>query len=70
MPLPNIKLKTELLKRGVTQRAVGFVLGIPEEKLSKIVRGYLRPTLSESRAIIDFLGLPEAELFTEIREGL
>jgi len=63
MPIPNLKLKTALWKKDLTQRDLAFTVRIPEEKLSKIVRGFKEPEPETRKAISEYLGMPETELF-------
>ena len=41
---PNIKLKTVLLERGITQRDLAFSSNIDESRISRIIKGYEKPT--------------------------
>lgn len=66
--MPNIKLKTILISRGVTQRELSFSIGLDESRLSRIVRGYEKPTPEVQEAIAEFFDLPEEELFLKTRE--
>jgi len=58
----NVKLKTLLLERGLTQRALAFETGIDEGLISKVVRHNI--TTSEIRErIADFLNVEQSEIF-------
>ena len=60
---PNIKLKTILLERGITQRTLAFESNIDESRISKIIKGYEKPTSEMKDAISDFLEIGSEELF-------
>lgn len=63
--LPNIQLKMALFKKGLTQRDLAFGTEIDESRISKIIKGYERPTHEMKREISRFLDMPEEELFTD-----
>ena len=59
----NVKLKALLLEKGLTQRELAFQTKIDEGRLSRIIRGYERPTREMRWEIADFLGVSEREIF-------
>lgn len=61
--LPNIELKTALLKKGLTQRELAFETGIDEARVSRFVKGWEQPTEEIRKAISQFLGLSVSEVF-------
>jgi transcriptional regulator with XRE-family HTH domain len=64
-PIPNTKLKTKLLEKGITQRDLAFGLKIDESRLSRIIRGYERPTFEICEAISAYLEAPMRECFND-----
>lgn len=60
---PNVKLKMILFERGITQRDLVFGANIDEGRISKIIRGYERPTSEMREAIAEYLKMPEPEIF-------
>jgi transcriptional regulator with XRE-family HTH domain len=61
--LPNIILKVALMKKGLTQRDLAFGCRIDESRISRIIKGYEKPTPEIERAIADRLGMGTEELF-------
>jgi transcriptional regulator with XRE-family HTH domain len=61
--VPNVALKVVLMKKGLTQRALAFGSGVDEGRISKIIKGYERPTREVKKAIADFLEIKEQDLF-------
>jgi len=59
---PNIKLKTILLERGITQRQLAWGTGIDEGLISKAVR-YNMTTAEIRERIGDFLDMVQEDLF-------
>jgi transcriptional regulator with XRE-family HTH domain len=59
---PNIKLKTILFSRGITQRQLAFGTGIDEGLISKAAR-YNMTTAEMRESIADFLDVPINEIF-------
>ena len=59
----NVKLRTVIFEQGMTQRNLAFATHIDEARLSKIIRGYEKPTPEMAQAIADFLKKPIEELF-------
>jgi len=62
---PNTALKIALLKRGITQRFVAFSIGINENKMSNIIRGYKKPSKEVKAKISTFLKVKSQEIFPE-----
>ena len=62
MTRANVKLKTLLLEKGITQRELAWGTGIDEGLMSKAVRHNM--TTSEIRErIADFLGVDQKQIF-------
>jgi len=61
---PNIKLKTVLLERGMTQRELAFGTGIDEGLISKAVRHGIA-TWENRKTIADYLDVDEDRIFTQ-----
>ena len=59
---PNMRLKTILFEKGMTQRQLAFGTGIDEGLISKAVR-YSMTTAEMRERIADFLDVPRNELF-------
>ena len=59
---PNIKLKTLLLKRGMTQRQLAFGAGIDEGAISKAIKHGIS-TADIREIIADFLNVNQGEIF-------
>ena len=59
----NLYLKTAFLEKGIRQIEAANALKLDPAKLSKIVNGWLEPKPEERKAIADFLGKPENEIF-------
>ena len=59
---PNIKLKTLLLKRGMTQRELAFGTEIDEGLISKAVK-YSMTNAEIRERIADFLDVNQDEIF-------
>ena len=61
----NLRLKMELVKKGLTQRE--FIARLPlkmyENRFSDICLGWVRPRPEERQAIAQALGKPESYLF-------
>jgi len=49
---------------------LSFSIGFDEGRLSRIIRGYEKPTPEVQEAIADFFGVPEDELFLKPREPI
>jgi transcriptional regulator with XRE-family HTH domain len=58
---PNLKLKIFL--RGSHQNRLAKSVGIDETVLSKIIRGYRKPTPEQRKLLAEFLEADEAWLF-------
>ena len=63
MRTPNLKLKTELWKRGIKQIDLAFDLRIDGPRLSRIINGREKPTAQIRSAIAGYLDIPEREFF-------
>ncbi len=63
--LPNIQLKIALMKKNLTQRDLSFATRIDEARISKIIRGYERPSEDIKSAISAFLGMESDDLFPD-----
>jgi transcriptional regulator with XRE-family HTH domain len=61
----NFALKLAFLKRGVRQIQAAHAIGMDPSKLSKAINGWVQPTAEERKAIADYLGRPENELFPD-----
>ena len=61
---PNIKLKTILFERGMTQRELAWETQIDEGLISKVVR-YNMTTAEMRERIADFLNMDQEELFDQ-----
>jgi transcriptional regulator with XRE-family HTH domain len=60
---PNIKLKTMLFEKGITQRDLAFGSNIDESRISKIIKGYEKATSDMKEAISEYLGIDLDEIF-------
>jgi len=60
---PNIRLKTTLLRQGITQRNLAFGSNIHESRISNIIKGYEKATPEMEESIAKFLGAEIEELF-------
>ena len=58
-----IDLKVAMLKQGVRQSRMAVELGWDPAKLSRIVNEIAAPKEGERKAIADYLGVPESEVF-------
>lgn len=59
----NVPLKIAILETVRSQIRLSVITGISEDKLSRIVNGWQRPTARERYVIAQALQRPEAELF-------
>jgi DNA-binding Xre family transcriptional regulator len=66
MRRPNVKLKTILLERGITQRELAWEAGLDEALVSKAVR-HNRTTADIRERIADFLDVDQNEIFNQRR---
>jgi len=64
----NLELKGELVKRYGTQVEAAKQLNIAENRLSRIVRGYAKPSERERTALIQALGASLADQVLESKE--
>lgn len=56
-------LKLQLFCAGIHQSRLARDLGIEESLLSRIIRGYRRPTFEQRRKMAEYLNVSEAWLF-------
>ena len=61
---PNVKLKTMLFERSITQRQLAWETGIDEGLISKAVR-YSMDTAEIRERIADFLDMNQEEIFNQ-----
>ena len=61
---PNVKLKTMLFERSITQRQLAWETGIDEGLISKAVR-YSMDTAEIRERIADFLDMNQEEIFDQ-----
>ena len=61
---PNIKLKTLLFERCITQRQLAFGTGIDEGLVSKAVR-YSMTTAEMREQMADFLNVNQSDIFVQ-----
>jgi predicted transcriptional regulator len=54
-PTPNLSLKLILFEAGVSQRRLAWGSGVPENSISKILKGYREPTENEKEKIFRYL---------------
>jgi hypothetical protein len=52
----RVALKAAIFASGNTQRQVAAAAGLPENKLSEIVRGWVDPTQAERAVLVRILG--------------
>ena len=55
-----------LLERGITQRDLAFETNIDESRISKIIKGYDKPTSDMKDSICDYLGVEPEEIFPHL----
>jgi hypothetical protein len=58
-------LKIAILQSGKSQRGIAADTGIPESRLSGIVRGWLEPSVSERALLNATLGLRETDFASD-----
>ena len=61
---PNIKLKTLLYKRGMTQRELSFGTGVDEGAISKAAKHGISTAEIRER-VADFLNLNQSDIFDQ-----
>ena len=61
----NYKLKFAIIKSGKNQIEIAREAEIQESKLSKIVNGYVQPSIEEKEKIAKVLEIPVGSLFKE-----
>ena len=62
---PNTKLKVVLMEKGLTQRDLAFGSYIDESRISKIIKGYEKPTFEMKESISEYLGMKRQDLFPD-----
>ena len=65
---PNLKL--EIFRRGIHQNTVARELGFDEAVLSKIIRGYRKPSDTQRQMLSQYLQANENWLFERYDRGL
>jgi len=55
--------KAALLQRELSQRGLGRLSGVPENRISSIINGWVNPTSDERRRLATALHKSEDELF-------
>jgi len=65
----NLILKAKIIEKIGSQTVFARLLGVTEDRLSKIIHGRLSPQETERKLIAQKLGVPEGELFPDY-EGL
>jgi hypothetical protein len=63
----RIALKTAILRTDRTQRAFSMRVGIPEVRLSLLIRGKAEPTSDENASLSAALHQPSSVLFRRVR---
>jgi plasmid maintenance system antidote protein VapI len=53
----NLDLKVALMERNISQRELAYSIGLPENKVSRIVLGYEAPSDEIKDRIIKFIAL-------------
>jgi transcriptional regulator with XRE-family HTH domain len=61
----RLNLKRAILAAGLSQRELARGLGMPEQRLSGIVRGWTDPTREERKAIAERIGRSPRSLFLD-----
>lgn len=62
-----VRLKVELLKRGISQKALADALDVHPSHVSRVIRGHARPRARDRRRIAEFLGVSQRKLFPRVR---
>ena len=60
----NQTIKHELRRQGISQLQAAYDLGMDRVKFNLCCNGWELPTPEKRAAIAEYLGMPEAELFT------
>lgn len=68
VPHPGEILKDELEARGWSQRDLAYVLGLPEQSISRIIKGSIGISAAMSKKLGAALGISE-ELFTKLQSA-
>jgi transcriptional regulator with XRE-family HTH domain len=63
MPKFNLKLKVQLIERGITQVDLARGIGRSPAHVCRIVRGITRPRARDRKLIAAFLGVEQEQLF-------
>lgn len=66
---PNIVLKSLLFGRGVTQRSLALDVGIHENRISNIIKGYVNPKEDEKKKIARVLDCQVDDIFPQIEQA-
>jgi transcriptional regulator with XRE-family HTH domain len=59
----NTRLKLALLERGISQLQLALDIGYDPSLISKVIRGWERPSRQLAEDVARYLDLPIAELF-------
>ena len=65
----RLAIKHRLLDRGMTLAALACQIGVPYDRLVKVVNGYRQPRRSEVKRIAKALAMDPAELEGPVHEG-
>ncbi len=60
---PNTKLKLLLLERDISQLQLALDLGYDPSQLSKVIRGWERPSAQLAKDVAAYLGMLPGDLF-------
>lgn len=61
----NKPLKIAFVSKGIRQIKASKDLGFDPAKLSKIINGWIKPTLQERQALSEYLDIPIQKLFNK-----
>lgn len=64
-----MRAKIELLRRQISQRELASAVGVHASRVSRILRGHVRPRPRERARIARLLGVRMWELFPDIGRG-
>ncbi|HZO57055.1 MAG TPA: helix-turn-helix transcriptional regulator [Bryobacteraceae bacterium] len=62
----RLNLKIAIVASGKSQRQIAAACGVPENRLSEIVRGWAEPRDREREALAAVLGKPADDLFGHV----
>ena len=62
----NTKLKTLLFERGISQQKLSFDTGIDSARISRILRGWEKPTDEIRLTISKYLNVDEKSIFNTL----